>query len=174
MPTINSINIGTGTSGQVLKSNGTGVTPTFQNELILSTAVTTITSAQIKVLRATPLTLIAAQGANTIITVVNVSSKYVYAGTNAFTNGQNIILRYGNGLNAALSGNIITATSLNGTINTFGTQLGLVSQIDKAAGVLDNSLIQIANSGASEITGNAANDNTLILQIFYIVSSTLA
>lgn len=160
-----------GTSGNVLTSDGTNWTsaaPSGASEILV--AKVTLTSAQIKAIRATPIQIIAAPGAGKVIMPVNVYYYYVYAGTNAFTNGQIIAPRTVNG--ATLTGLFewgLPAASLNGTtsqtmfsgVNPTGAQTTSTDVINKA--------VVMINLGASEITGNAANDNTLEVAIVYYI-----
>lgn len=157
------------TSGFVLTSNGTGVAPSFQaagGGGLLSTSVV-LTSAQVKALRASPQTIIAAQGSGTFISVVSVFSKMTYGGTNVFTNGQACELFYAGSSvftsGAAVSSQITASVSTYATA-TFGT-------IVPAATACENNALLIKNNGASEITGNAANNNTLTIAVLYRVVS---
>ncbi len=169
---------GVGTSGQVLTSNGAGTLPTWQTSSagggLLTTAVITITSPQIKALRASPVTLIPAQGAGKTIVLVSCIAKFNYAGTNAFTNGQTVTLRYvdTNGTQV-VTVNLIPSTQITATAtsisiaNSFGTNLLDISPTS----LVENQVLCIANVGASEITGNAANDNTITIQATYYVAT---
>jgi hypothetical protein len=186
--------IGPGSSGQVLQSGGVSSNPAYSTATYPSTASTsgfvitsdgtnfisslpaaqyiktTITSAQIKALRANPITLISAQGANTVIEVISIVGKYVYAGTNAFTNGQVLGLFYNSASGAPVSdtANFFNTVTMNGTASIYSTSsVGVLT--NQAVGVYDNSPIVFCNTGGSEITGNAANDNTIIISLVYRV-----
>jgi len=164
------------TAGFVLTSNGTNTKPTFQaassgSGEILSAKVT-LTSAQIKSLLATPIELIAAPGADKVIMPISVYYYFVYGGTDAFTNGQ-IIAPLTN--NAGTTTNIVEftfpAASVIATTSAFQS-----SSLRSSATVLTtaptnmiNRNVIIKNTGATEITGNAANNNTLEVAMTYYV-----
>ena len=155
------------TSGYVLTSNGTGVAPSFQaagGGGILSATVV-LTSAQVKALRATPQTIVAAQGAGTFIAIVSASSKMTYAGTNVFTNGQVRELLY-NGVTQITTG-CTTAAQINSSQNYYAA--AAISQASNNSTFTENVGVLIKNTGASEITGNAAGDNTLTISVLYRV-----
>ncbi len=159
------------TSGNVLTSDGTNWTSAAAPGGGVKTASVTLTSAQIKACRATPITLVAAPGSGSVIVPIVVTAKFNYAGTNVFTNGMNINLRYTNTtgqsvVNSAVipAANIVAAASCYTIKNDISTNL-----IATTVASVDNQLICVANTGASEITGNAANDNTLTVQLQYYI-----
>lgn len=112
-----------GSSGTVLTSNGAGQLPTFQavpGSGILTRNVS-LTVAQIQGAHATPVQLVAAQGANTIIVVLNLTFVMVVAGT-AYANASNSLI-FGFGASAStIQSNCaampITNNPFNGATNT--------------------------------------------------------
>jgi hypothetical protein len=126
-----------------------------------------LTNAQIKALHGTPVAAIAAQGAGKVIQVISASAKMVYGGTNVFTAGasQTINLYYG------------TTTSIdvvltNAEIVASATQFNGVNGISTFGGAntgFDNVAVNLYNPIATEITGNAANNNTVTWSITYQV-----
>jgi hypothetical protein len=176
-----------GTNGQVL-TGSTGADPVFSTltssggtiaftpgagtlnleavPSLLASATVTLTSAQVKALESTPITLVAAQGAGKSIVPIQVQMKLVYGGTNPFTNPQDIDVRYTNGAGAAVavangSGFIDQSAS---TYNLPGIDADVITI---ATGVENQPLVLFNSSTA--ITGNAANNNTLVVTILYIV-----
>lgn len=154
-----------GTTGQVLTSNGAGVAPTYQNTILTATVV--LTSAQVKAIRATPITIVSAAGAGTYISVLACRAKLTYGGTNVFTAAasQTILLYY----NAATQvgtcmDNASIVAAANTTYSTSLTSLG-----SRAATLVENLPVNARNSIATEISGNAANNNTITIVVTYQV-----
>lgn len=162
---------GVGTSGQVLTSNGAGALPTFQAGSgggILTTTVA-VSSTEIKSLVATPKTLIAAQGSGKLVNVINIAMKMTYGGSNVFVAAaaQTLQLRYIDGSGTFLGivfSNAAIVASANRT--AFGG-LGIFNGI--ASTLVENAAIVLTNSTATEISGNAANDNTFNVELTYQV-----
>jgi hypothetical protein len=155
-----------GTSGNVLTSNGTNwasSTPPY-----IATATGTLTNSQIKALHATPIAVLAAQGVGTAICVLALQIKMNYGGSNVFTAGasQTINLYYG------------TTTSIiigltNAQIVAAATQFTNIvpASISGANTLVDNLALNFYNPIATEITGNAANNNTITYRVVYSVVS---
>ncbi len=187
----------TGT-GKILRADGTNWTPSTatypdtagsNNNLLTSdgtnwssaaaaagsgiiTITGSLTNAQIKALRATPIQIIAAPGVGSVIRIINAVGKMVYGGTNVFTAGasQTIALYFGPGTTAIwvsplLTNAMIVASSTRiSSINPTG--LALSTTVNAT---LDNQAVYVYNTVATEITGNAANDNTINYSISYQV-----
>jgi hypothetical protein len=145
---------------------GAGGTVTING--IVQKVKVTLTSAQIKTLKATPITIIPAQGANTIIVPVMYTAKFIYAGTNQFTNGNDIQLLYTpfyGVLPVFTAGQIHLAVSQY-TINSYN-----IAHTVYNAGRIDNVDFIVRNVGPAEFAGNAADDNTIIIEVLYYVST---
>lgn len=158
-----------GTSGNVLTSDGTNWISSAPagGSASLNYVTLTLTSAQVKALHGTPITLIAAPGVGKVIAIVsNVWTKLTYGGTNAFTAAaaQTIVLSYGTaqtiGTIMANGGitNAATAYS-NGTLTPVFTATASAS--------LENVAVTLYNPVATEIGGNAANNNTIGVAVVY-------
>jgi len=188
--------IGTSTTGTVIQASGSGASPTFSTATYPSTAGTTgnivvsdgtnwvssapdttnrlsfiqvdLTSAQIKALRATPIQCIAAPGAGKQIMIIQAFSRLNYGGSNVFTNGQNCSLEFGS--TDICAQNIITAAQIVAAANTSVSVSNPIPNFFSNVRPVwtDNVAITIKNTGASEITGNAAGDNTVSLYIYYM------
>jgi hypothetical protein len=156
------------TAGQVLTSNGSLANASFQSPSFSSVFITTVTltSTDVKSLESSAFTLVPGQGSGTSIVPWQLQSKLVYGGSNAFTNPQDIDVRYqdGSGMLVAL---IAGAGFVDQTADTYN--LGQVAgNVITAATGIDNQPLVLFNS-SSAITGNAANNNTIVVTIIYTV-----
>lgn len=164
-----------GTSGNVLTSDGTNWNSSASTGVgLLKLATITLTNAQIKALHGTPVEVIAAPGSGKGIVVVGATAKFIYGGTNAFTAGasQTINLYYNNtGAQITSPSAFISNTMIVGTFNRFSVDVGLNinSLLALSPGLLDNVNVAAYNPVATEISGNAANDNTISLTIAYYI-----
>lgn len=143
----------------------------LSSEGFLQWADVTLTSAQIKSVRATPIELVAAQGAGAVIQLIAAQLKLNYGGTNAFTeSADNLVIRYTDGSGAIVSGTIETTGFINQTADTYTNATPSADAIVAATGA-ENEALVIHNTGDGEIAGNAANDNTLTVRVYYVVHS---
>ena len=97
------------TSGNLMTSDGTNWTSSAPT---IYSATLNLTNAQIKALFTTPITIVPAQGAGTVITVTSIIVKYIYGGTNAFTGGGNLNIRYTNTTGQSINATIMTSALL--------------------------------------------------------------
>lgn len=160
-----------GTSGNVLTSNGTNWTSAAVTGPGGLTVVSpTLTNSQIKALHGTPVQAIAAPGAGKVIIVVSTTGKLIYGGTNVFTAGsaQNVNLYYGTTtaiIRLLANASIVSAASIYDIGQVFTNQLTV------AIASLENTAVNIYVSSATEISGNAANNNTMSFSIMYYTIS---
>ena len=159
-----------GTSGNVLTSDGTNWTSSAAPGGGVTTVTGSITSAQIKALHATPITIISAPGSGKVIQVTASAMKFNYGGSNVFVAGasQNVKLYYST--TTQLSGNGISNSTLVGTATTYQFPNTISAQTAAAAAV-ENLAVTLYNDVATEISGNAANNNTITYSVSYIVLS---
>lgn len=152
------VNIGTNTSCQfVALGTGGGLVKT-----------TTITSAQVKALRATPLTLVAAPGAGKMIVVDSLTLQLNY-GTNVFTEtADNFVLEYGDS-GTDITGAIETTGFIDQSADTLAVYYPANIAAMAAATVGVNEVVQLFNTGDGEIGGNAAADSTVVATVAYRV-----
>jgi len=131
----------------------------------VSRCVTTLTTAQMLDLQDTPITLIAAQGANTIIEVVSAIFTYDYA-TAAFTVSNaddDMTIEYADGTDI----DIVEAT---GFIDQADDEMrymltGLATDADLGGAI--NQAVRITNAGTAEFTnGGGEVDIRLIYRVF--------
>jgi hypothetical protein len=192
MVTNNAGNIPTGASGTVLQGQGVGTAPAFSTATYPSTAgangnlltsngtnwvsavapglinvvTPTLTNSQIKNLNTTPVQVIAAQGSGTVILIVSCSAVMQYGGNNIFTAGasQTINLYYGTTTNILTALNNLNIVAANSTINwsTSASLNGTETNYDDQA-------VNLWNPISTNISGNAADDNTMAFVISYIV-----
>ena len=166
---------GVGTSGQLLVSNGAGALPAWQTvsptNNILS-ATLTLTSAQIKSLNASPQTIVAAPGANKAIGVVTVWGRLNYGGTNAFVATSGTINARWKDNTGPITGtsSLMGQSQIQATFSNYGFRATTAQNSTATANLLDNQPLVIGNSGA-EITGNAANNNTMTFIVYYYIIS---
>lgn len=168
---------GVGTSGQVLTSNGAAALPTFQSfgSLVILHTTITLTSAQIKAITTTPITIVAAQGAGTVVVPLLATTKFVYGGTNAFTGGGSnnaVVLTFVGATPSSSVGNaVVSDATITGTTTTYSfSAFNQSTRSSITAASCENSAL-IAFSPGIALTGNAANNNTLTIDLFYQVLS---
>lgn len=132
------------------------------------TASATLTSSEIKNLHGTPIQAIAAPGAGNVIWPIAVISKMIYGGSNVFVAGagQFIALMYApvsnnnRPFNCILNAAVVAAASSYTINTTYITTTAVATQYENAA-------LQFYVTSVTEISGNAANDNTMSFQIMY-------
>lgn len=154
------------TSGNVMTSDGSNWTSSAP--LVLTKTVL-LTSLQIKALRATPIEIIPAPGSGKGLVIYNIYGKFTYGGTNVFTAGASQAI----GLYLNNNTTQIAVFATNATIvansNRFITQMLINYGSSSVAGIIDNVNLAAWNTVATEITGNAANNNTLNINVTYSI-----
>lgn len=138
------------------------------NEAIMSYATVSLTSAQVKALAATQITLVAAPGAGKMIKFMGAVLKLVYGGSNVFTEaGDNLAIKYTDDTGVAVSQTIEMTNFIDQSADTYTNAEPAIDAI-VAASAAENAPLVLDNLG-SEIAGNAANDNTLEVSVAYRV-----
>jgi len=171
--TTGSITITDGPDGDIdLSPNGTGEVlingaPIESN---LKVATVTLSSSQVKNCAGTPITLVAAQGANTVIKVMSVGYKLDYAGTNVFTEAAQMVnIFYTNNAGQAASMGFSGAGWINQNADYYrwDTPPGMM-MVPVTSATVENLPIVFSHSGG-EWAGNAANDNTVqVIMTYYV------
>lgn len=162
-----------GTTGNVLTSNGTDWTSAAAPTGAVLTVTGTLTNAQIKALHATPISVIAAPGAGKVIRIISSTGKLIYGGTNTFTNGggQPIVLAYNTAGAASDSIALVSTGVITSAANTTYIPIPVTSALAVTSATVDNIAIFAYNPSATEITGNAANNNTVSYSISYVIAT---
>lgn len=117
------------------------------NDSILSRAYITLTSAQILALNATPITLIPAYGASTVIIVKRVTAKLNFNSV-AYTGANNLETRYTDGSGAKAASDM-TAAFINSAASAF------YNAPDAAVLAVANAPIVVTVPTASPAAGNS-------------------
>ena len=161
---------------QLFMNVGTKTTPQWNPTVGFATVVT-LTNTQIKNIRATPVTLVAAPGVGKFIAPHSCYMELVYGGTNAFTAaaGDNLALKWKDGTIAAILQGAIQAF-VQATTNTFSKFVDSVaagSTISVAKANVDNQPLVLHNITAGEIAGNAAADNTMRVILRYSIENSI-
>lgn len=152
----------TSTGGSITFTPGANTLNLDVSSDFLKTITVQLTSAEVKNLMGTPQIIIPAPAAGKIINIINGVAKLVYGGTNAFTNPQQLDLEY-NGVVG-----ILASTTGAGFIDqTADMYNGFINQEIVTPDTIEAKAVVLANNAGSDITGNAANDNSLIITITY-------
>ena len=122
-------------------------------------AKVTVTSTQIKALHTSPVTLIPAKGANSIIIVDGIAAKLIY-NTAAYTGSNPIAFTYTNASGTAVTA-AMGSTFLNGSSTSYDFVRGIITEFSPTA----NAPIVASVASANPAAGNS----TLIFVINYRV-----
>lgn len=130
-------------------------------------ATVSITSAQVKALETTQITLVAAPGAGKMLKFMGAVLKLDY-GSNVFAEaGDNLGIKYTNASGVQVSNTIETTGFIDQSADTY-TNAEPATDVIVAASACENKALVLDNLG-SAITGNAANDSTLEVSVQYRV-----
>jgi hypothetical protein len=137
----------------------------FSASSVLLSVSGTLTSAQIKNLNATPIQIIAAPGASKFIQIVSYMATFNYGGSNVFVAaaGQRVALTYGPLGTAAI--NMVTNSPLVGTNSLALNTNSFLSSTSLT--ILNNLELYLKNPELTEISGNAASNNTISYNVVY-------
>ncbi len=128
---------------------------------VTRTAEVTLTSAQIKALKATPIEIVAAPGANLAVVPVAINLVVNYGGSNVFTeSADDLSIGYNSGaeIKEIESTGLIDQTNDEWRYITFEHAETFIPE--------ENVAVEIINLD-DEIAGNAGNDNTIALRLYY-------
>ncbi len=157
-----------GTSGNVLTSDGTNWSSSAAPGGGVLSVSGQLTSAQIKALHATPIQLVAAPGSNKVVQILSVSASYVYGGSNTFTAGagQTIQILYSTTAIPTSNSTIVSNAILTGSSSNL---INVNTAINSTTSSYANLALNLYNQSATEISGNAANNNVVNYTITYMI-----
>jgi hypothetical protein len=169
---LNGVEIGSGTglgiTGVGIVATDNGNTTTIDFTPVINVATIALSNADIKALRATPKTLIAAPGAGKVLEFVSAQLKLV-AGTNVLSEStDNLGVKYTDGSGAQVSQTIEMTGFIDQSANTMTCGQAKIDAIVAYASAANKALV-LHNLGAGEFGGNAANDATMVVHIAYRV-----
>lgn len=145
-----------------------GSTTVYDLSAVANYAEVVVTNAQLKALRAAPKTLVAAPGAGNVLEFVSAVIRNS-GGANAVTETiDNMAIRYTDGAGAIVSQAIEATGFIDQTAETYTNALAKIDAIVAGTGC-ENQALVLHNTGDGEYGGNAANDVTLTVGIFYRV-----
>lgn len=128
----------------------------------------TLTNSNIKNLRATPITLVAAPGAGKWVELISGWLALDY-GSNALTeSADNMAVKYHDGSGTAASQTIEATNFIDATADTMTNILPKIDVIAASANVVNKALV-LHQTGDGEYGGNAANDTTMKAYVCYRV-----
>jgi hypothetical protein len=139
---------------------------------LIQHAAVSLTSAQVKALRASPITLVAAPGAGFLIEFVSAVLLLDYGGTNVFTeSGNNLAVKYTDGSGTAVSQTIEMTGFIDQSADTRTNALPSIDSIVAKSGC-ENKALVLHNTSGAEIAGNAGADNVVRVKVAYRVHAT--
>lgn len=147
-------------------------TPVFSGDGGIQYTEVVITSAQIKAIRATPITLVAAPAAGKALRFLGAELLLDYGGTNGFTEStNNLAVRYTNTTGVVVSGTIEMTGFIDQTADIGTGAIPVIDGIVAKAG-LDGQALVLHNTSGAEIAGNAGADNVVRVKTWYSVFAT--
>lgn len=153
------------------ESDGIATWYNFTAAPTVFTATVSITNAQLKAIRATPITLVQAQGTGTVVELVGGLAILDY-GSNALTEtSDNLVVRYNNGSGVVVSDVIESGGFIDATADT-ATSIVAVKDAAVAKSGNENKALVLHNNGDGEFGGNAGADTTLRVKISFSVHTT--
>lgn len=164
-PSTNNLNV-VGSGGITTSGSGNTLTISSSSGILKSTSV--LASTDIKSLGAAVFVLIGMPGVGSTIMFISAQLKLTYGGNNAFTNPQNLVLRYQNTTGTIISSSIVGTGFLDQTSSQYQQAIFVSPPPIISATNFENQVLCLHNTG-SPITGNASNDNTLTVTTFYSI-----
>jgi hypothetical protein len=157
------------TTGKVIADSGVNISSLG----LIQVATITLTSLQIKSLRATPIAFVPAAGANTVFVPVAAQANFTYGGTSAFNQSGPISICFGSASAPFCLQGVVSAINIALTYDFIcaSTFLPLSNSFDFVASDLINQPLIVKNTGGVEITGNAENNNTIQIVFLYYVTT---
>ena len=137
----------------------------------ITTATTTLTTAQVNNLRATPISLVAAPGAGYWLEFKGATLSYNYT-TTAFTVGadEDLIIRYDGGAGSDLTASIESVGFLDQAVDEIRYFPPATWTVTDDVVTIVNKKIEIFNTGDGETS--AGGTSTLIVKVMYMKHAT--
>ena len=135
---------------------------------VIKVATVSLTNGQIKALRGTPKTLVAAPGATKSIEFISAELLLDYGSEVLTESADNMAIRYTNGSGVIVSQAIEATTFMDAAADTQTNVLPKADAIVAAAGALNQALV-LHNTGDGEYGGNVSADTTMKIAICYRV-----
>lgn len=156
--------------GGIFYSDGLKWTAIFGGFGVLSTRIT-LTSQQVKALRAEPQVLVPSLGNTKLIEFLS-ATLYLNYGSNVFTeSADNLAIKYNDGSGVAVSDDIETTGFIDQNANTITRAVPVKDAIVPASDAVGKALV-LHNIGDGEFGGNAANDSTLTIWTLFRMIET--
>lgn len=156
-------------SGKLIVPDAT-FTATELDPTTIQYAEVALTNGEIKALRATPKTLVAAPGAGKVIEFVSAAVLLDY-GSEAMTETvDDMAVKYKDGAGAAASGTIEATGFIDATADT--VTVALPTSAQSAAAGCENQPLVLHNTGDGEYGGNATGDTVMRVKVAYRVHAT--
>jgi hypothetical protein len=135
----------------------------------IQTEIFTLSNAQIKALHTTPVTILTGVGAGKFFKFIAAQALLNYGGTNAFTTSSTNQLRITSIPGSLQYGTIPGShfqTFIQSTSSVFSSfsPLNTVSSVQTMANYQSNILVETIEA----VTGNAANNNTITIYLYYV------
>ncbi len=167
---LNGSQVGSGTQLELTakgaSSSFDGSKTTYSLDPVIAVATVQLTNAEIKALRATPKTLVAAPGSGKVLEFVSMVLKN-NGGANALTEStDNMAVKYENGSGTIASDAIEATGFIDQTAATITTARGKADAIVAYASAANKALV-LHNTGDGEYGGNAAADVTITAIVTY-------
>ena len=138
------------------------------NRELVKTASVTLTNAQLKAVRATPVELVPAPGASRVNVFLGAFLKLT-AGTNVLTESTaNLGIKYTDGSGVQVNETVEATGFIDQSVDTFTYARPKLDPIVASTGANNKALV-LHNLGAGEFAGNAAADATLTVVVQYLV-----
>ena len=152
----------------LLAGDGTDPLLAVSRDEFIRQADVVLTAVQVKALRATPITLVAAPGAGKAIFLQSAILKLNYGSEVFAETTDNLAIKLTDGSGAEVSQTIESTGFIDQAADTYTTAFGKIDAIATAV-AMENAVIVIHNTGDGEITGNASDDSTVSVRVFYRV-----
>ena len=152
------------TRGRCPRVPNDGTTTDFQDSPYSSVEVS-LTAAQIKALRATPITMVPAPGAGKVIDFIGAHLQLIAGGTGFTESGANLGFKYTDGSGVQVNETVEATGFIDQTVNTNTSARKKLDPIVAASAATNQALV-LHNIGGSEI---ATGDGTMKVKVLFAV-----